>query len=88
MRVVLALVSAAGIIAAVMLSASDAEAACTMVKADPTCWGITCRMVCAPYGQTSRADPDCGPCIRGLRVCIHHAAGRIIRTQRPCVGHA
>ena len=94
MKVVLALLSAVGIsVACLMISASGADAAaCTMVKADPNCWGDTCRMVCAPYGPyrpghapTLRADPNCTPCVHGRRSCVYHTAGgRTVLKHRAC----
>ena len=90
MKVILALVSAAGV-AGLMLS-SSAEAACTYVKADPNCWGDTCRMVCKvlPYGgyrpgmSTSRTQAGCGPCVRGVRICTYHVGGTTRTIGRRC----
>jgi len=93
MKAFLALLGAAGISAASLVLSSSSAAACTMIKADPKCWGDTCRMVCAPWGRSlgsahpesnvGRAHiPVCGACVRGRKICF--VEGSHIGKRVPC----
>jgi hypothetical protein len=80
-----------------VLSASSAKAACTLIKADPKCWGDTCRMICAPWArplgsahrETGVRSPNishvyCGPCVLHRRTCTYDIGGSLIRKRVPC----
>jgi hypothetical protein len=94
MKVVLALLGAIGISAAsLVLSSNSAAAACTMIKADPHCWGDTCRMICAPWGRSlGSAHPEsraarvtlCTPCSRGVKICTYHVGPGVIQRRVHC----